>query len=175
MNKKLLQSVREYKKQSIIAPLLVTLEVLMAMMSLFFGVQAGNFAAIAGAGYAKNLRHDIYYKVQDFSFKNIDHFSTSGLVTRMTTDITNIQMAYMMSIRLLARAPIMIVLSWIMTLTLSKKAALLFLIVIPVLGGTLLFIAKKDHPHFIKVFDEYDEQLCTGKCKCSPRGKSIRP
>lgn len=191
MNKKLLQSVREYKKQSIIAPLLVTLEVLMevliplemakiidigiaegnlgyiiqrglilvimAMMSLFFGVQAGNFAAVAGAGYAKNLRHDIYYKVQDFSFKNIDHFSTSGLVTRMTTDITNIQMAYMMSIRLLARAPIMIILSWIMTLTLSRKAALLFLIVIPVLGGTLLFIAKKAHPHFIKVFDEYDE------------------
>ena len=164
MNKKLLQSVREYKKQSIITPLLVTLEVLMevliplemakiidigiaegnlgyiiqrglilvimAMMSLFFGVQAGNFAAIAGAGYAKNLRHDIYYKVQDFSFKNIDHFSTSGLVTRMTTDITNIQMAYMMSIRLLARAPIMIILSWVMTLTLSRKAALLFLIVI---------------------------------------------
>lgn len=191
MNKKLLQSVREYKKQSIIAPLLVTLEVLMevliplemakiidigiaegnlgyiiqrglilvimAMMSLFFGVQAGNFAAIAGAGYAKNLRHDIYYKVQDFSFKNIDHFSTPGLVTRMTTDITNIQMAYMMSIRLLARAPIMIILSWVMTLTLSRKAALLFLIVIPVLGGTLLFIAKKAHPHFIKVFDEYDE------------------
>lgn len=191
MNKKLLQSVREYKKQSIIAPLLVTLEVLMevliplemakiidigiaegnlgyiiqrglilvimAMMSLFFGVQAGNFAAIAGAGYAKNLRHDIYYKVQDFSFKNIDHFSTSGLVTRMTTDITNIQMAYMMSIRLLARAPIMIILSCVMTLTLSRKAALLFLIVIPVLGGTLLFIAKKAYPHFIKVFDEYDE------------------
>ena len=191
MNKKLLQSVREYKKQSIITPLLVTLEVLMevliplemakiidigiaegnlgyiiqrglilvimAMMSLFFGLQAGNFAAIAGAGYAKNLRHDIYYKVQDFSFKNIDHFSTSGLVTRMTTDITNIQMAYMMSIRLLARAPIMIILSWVMTLTLSRKAALLFLIVIPVLGGTLLFIAKKAHPHFIKVFDEYDE------------------
>lgn len=191
MNKKLLQSVREYKKQSIITPLLVTLEVLMevliplemakiidigiaegnlgyiiqrglilvimAMMSLFFGIQAGNFAAIAGAGYAKNLRHDIYYKVQDFSFKNIDHFSTSGLVTRMTTDITNIQMAYMMSIRLLARAPIMIILSWVMTLTLSRKAALLFLIVIPVLGGTLLFIAKKAHPHFIKVFDEYDE------------------
>lgn len=191
MNKKLLQSVREYKKQSIITPLLVTLEVLMevliplemakiidigiaegnlgyiiqrglilvimAMMSLFFGVQAGNFAAIAGAGYAKNLRHDIYYKVQDFSFKNIDHFSTSGLVTRMTTDITNIQMAYMMSIRLLARAPIMIILSWVMTLTLSRNAALLFLIVIPVLGGTLLFIAKKAHPHFIKVFDEYDE------------------
>lgn len=122
MNKKLLRSVREYKKQSILAPLLVILEVLMevliplemakiidvgiaqgnlsyilqrgiilvvmAMLSLFFGVQAGNMAAYAAAGYAKNLRHDIFYKVQDFSFKNIDHFSTSGLVTRMTTDMT---------------------------------------------------------------------------------------
>ncbi len=151
MNKTLLRSVREYKKQSILAPILVILEVLMevlipmemaniidvgmasgdlhyiiqrgvilvvmAMLSLFFrDVQAGNMAAVAGAGYAKNLRHDIFYKVQDFSFKNIDHFATSGLVTRMTTDITNIQMAYMMSIRLLARAPFMIVLSWIMTL-----------------------------------------------------------
>lgn len=66
-----------------------------------FGISAGNMAAVAGAGYAKNLRHDIFYKVQEFSFKNIDHFATSGLVTRMTTDITNIQMAYMMSIRLL--------------------------------------------------------------------------
>ena len=189
MNKTLLKSVREYKKQSILAPLLVILEVLMevliplemakiidvgiangdmsyilqrglilvvmAMLALFFGVQAGNMAAIAGAGYAKNLRHDIFYKVQDFSFKNIDHFSTSGLVTRMTTDITNIQMAYMMSIRLLARAPFMIILSWIMTLLLNKTISLLFLIVIPLLGGTLIYIAKKAHPHFIKVFDEY--------------------
>ena len=131
--------------------------VVMAMLALYFGVQAGNMAAVAAAGYAKNLRHDIFYKVQDFSFKNIDHFSTSGLVTRMTTDITNVQMAYMMSIRLLARAPIMIFLSWIMTLMLNVKIALLFLVVIPLLGGTLLFIAKKAHPHFIKVFDEYDE------------------
>ena len=190
MNKTLLKSVREYKKQSILAPILVILEVLMevlipmemaniidigmtsgdlhyiiqrgvilvvmAMLSLFFGISAGNMAAVAGAGYAKNLRHDIFYKVQEFSFKNIDHFATSGLVTRMTTDITNIQMAYMMSIRLLARAPIMIVLSWVMTLKCSVKVALLFLIVIPLLGGTLIFIAKKAHPHFIKVFDEYD-------------------
>ena len=190
MNKTLLRSVREYKKQSILAPLLVILEVLMevliplemakiidvgiangdmsyilqrglilvvmAMLALFFGVQAGNMAAIAGAGYARNLRHDIFYKVQNFSFKNIDHFSTSGLVTRMTTDITNIQMAYMMSIRLLARAPFMIILSWIMTLLLNKTISLLFLIVIPLLGGTLIYIAKKAHPHFIKVFDEYD-------------------
>ncbi len=191
MNKTLFKSIREYKKQSLLAPLLVILEVLMevliplemakiidvgiangdlgyiiqrgvilvvmAMLALYFGVQAGNMAAVASAGYAKNLRHDIFYKVQDFSFKNIDHFSTSGLVTRMTTDITNVQMAYMMSIRLLARAPIMIALSWIMTLLINVKIALLFLIVIPLLGGTLIFIAKKAHPHFIKVFDEYDE------------------
>lgn len=190
MNKTLLRSVREYKKQSILTPILVVLEVLMevlipmemaniidigmtngdlhyiiqrgvilvimAMLSLFFGITAGNMAAVAGAGYAKNLRHDIFYKVQEFSFKNIDHFATSGLVTRMTTDITNIQMAYMMSIRLLARAPIMVVLSWFMTLKYSVTVALLFLIVIPLLGGTLIFIAKKAHPHFIKVFDEYD-------------------
>ena len=190
MNKTLLKSVREYKKQSVMAPLLVVLEVfmevliplemakiidvgiaqgdmnyiiqrgvilvVMAMLALFFGVQAGNMAAVAGAGYAKNLRHDIFYKIQEFSFHNIDHFSTSGLVTRMTTDITNVQMAYMMSIRLLARAPIMVILSWVMTLLLNKKAAVLFLIVVPVLGGTLIFIAKKAHPHFIKVFDEYD-------------------
>ena len=190
MNKTLFKSIREYKKQSILAPFLVILEVLMevliplemakiidigiangdmsyivqrgivlvimAMLALFFGVQAGNMAAVAAAGYAKNLRHDIFYKVQDFSFKNIDQFSTSGLVTRMTTDITNVQMAYMMSIRLLARAPIMVILSWIMTLLINVKIALLFLIVIPLLGGTLLFIAKKAHPNFIKVFDEYD-------------------
>lgn len=190
MNKTLLRSVREYKKQSVLAPVLVILEVLMevlipmemakiidvgiahgnltyiiqrgiilvlmAMLALAFGIAAGNTAAVAGAGYAKNLRHDIFYKVQEFSFKNIDRFSTSGLVTRMTTDVTNIQMAYMMSIRLLARAPIMVVMSWIMTWMINKKTALLFLIIIPLLGGTLLFIAKKAHPHFIKVFDEYD-------------------
>ena len=190
MNNTLLRSVREYKKQSVLAPIFVILEVLMevlipmemakiidigisggdlgyivqrgvilvcmAMLALWFGMMAGNMAAIAGAGYAKNLRHDIFYKIQEFSFKNIDHFSTSGLVTRMTTDITNVQMAYMMSIRLLARAPIMVVLSWIMTLMINREIALLFLIVIPLLGGALIFIAKKAHPHFVKVFDEYD-------------------
>lgn len=190
MNKTLLRSVREYKKQSVLAPLFVILEVLMevlipmemakiidvgiakgninyivqrglilvvmAMLALWFGVIAGKMAAVAAAGYAKNLGHDIFYKVQEFSFKNIDHFSTSGLVTRMTTDITNVQMAYMMSIRLLVRAPIMVLLSWVMTLMINVKIALLFLIVIPLLGGTLIFIAKKAHPHFVKVFDEYD-------------------
>lgn len=130
--------------------------VVMAMLALLFGAKAGQLAATAGAGYAKNLRHDIFYKVQDFSFRNIDRFSTSGLVTRMTTDITNVQMAYMMSIRLLARAPIMIVLSLIMTATINTTIALILLATIPILGGALLIIAKKAHPHFVRVFDEYD-------------------
>ncbi len=190
MNRKLIQSVREYKKESILAPILVALEVLMevliplmmakiidvgmvqgdmgyivkvglmlvvmAMLALFFGAKAGQLAAVAAAGYAKNLRHDIFYKIQDFSFGNIDHFSTSSLVTRLTTDITNVQMAYMFTIRLLARAPIMIVLSLVMTVTINKEIALLLLITIPVLGGLLIYIAKKAHPHFIEVFNQYD-------------------
>lgn len=190
MSKKLLASVREYKRQTMLTPVFVALEVLievlipllmaniidigiaqgdlgyiirlglllvvMAMIALFFGAKSGQLAAIASAGYAKNLRHDIFYKVQDFSFGNIDHFSTSGLVTRLTTDITNVQMAFMFTIRLLARAPIMIVLSLIMTMTISVPIALMLLISIPILGGILLFIAKKAHPHFIQVFDEYD-------------------
>ncbi len=190
MNRKLLRSVREYKRESILTPLLVVMEVfmevlipllmaniidigimesdmgyivktgallvLLAMVALVFGAKAGNLGAVASAGYAKNLRHDIFYKIQDFSFGNIDHFSTSGLVTRLTTDITNVQMAYMFTIRLLVRAPIMIVLSLIMTLTINVKVAVMMLITIPILGGTLIFIAKKAHPHFIKVFDEYD-------------------
>lgn len=130
--------------------------VVMAMLALLFGALAGKMGAIASAGYAKNLRHDIFYKIQEFSFGNIDHFSTSSLVTRLTTDITNVQMAYMFTIRLLARAPIMVVLSWIMTATINLKIAFCLLVTIPVLGGILIFIAKKAHPHFIQVFDEYD-------------------
>ena len=190
MNRKLFRSIREYKKESILAPVFVVLEVfmevlipllmaniidigiangdmgyitemgillvVMAILALVFGAIAGNMAAKGAAGYAKNLRHDIFYKIQDFSFKNIDKFSTSSLVTRLTTDITNVQMAYMMTIRLLARAPIMIVLSLIMTFTINTKIALMLLITIPILGGILIFIAKTAHPHFIKVFDEYD-------------------
>ena len=190
MNRKLFRSIREYKKESILAPVFVVLEVfmevlipllmaniidigiangdmgyitemgillvVMPILALVFGAIAGNMAAKGAAGYAKNLRHDIFYKIQDFSFKNIDKFSTSSLVTRLTTDITNVQMAYMMTIRLLARAPIMIVLSLIMTFTINTKIALMLLITIPILGGILIFIAKTAHPHFIKVFDEYD-------------------
>ena len=191
MDKKLLRSVREYKKQSFLTPVLVAAEVfvevlipllmakiidvgimngdmayiiklgallvLLAVVALFFGAKAGQLAAVASSGYAKNLRHDIFYKIQDFSFGNIDHFSTPGLVTRLTTDITNVQMAYMFTIRLLARAPIMTVMSLIRTVTISPAIAFMMLITIPVLGGLLIFIAKKAHPHFIKVFDEYDE------------------
>ena len=127
-----------------------------AAIGLFAGIMGGVYGAKASAGFARNLRKGMYDNIQTFSFSNIDKFSVPGLVTRMTTDITNVQMAYMMSIRLLARAPIMIVLSWIMTLLINKKIVLLFLIIIPLLGGTLIFIAKKAHPHFIKVFDEYD-------------------
>ncbi len=190
MNRKLFKSIREYRRESILAPVFVILEVLMevliplqmakiidvgiaqgnlpyivrmgvilvamAMTALFFGAMAGKFAAVAAAGYAKNLRHDIFYKIQNFSFKNIDHFSTSSLVTRLTTDITNVQMAYMMSIRLLARAPFMIILSLIMILTIKWEISLILLVLVPVLGGLLMFIAKKAHPHFIRVFDEYD-------------------
>ncbi len=190
MNRKLFQSIREYKRESILAPVFVILEVLMevliplqmakiidegiqnqnlpyivrmgvilvvmAMVALFFGVKAGNYAARASAGYAKNLRHDIFYKIQEFSFKNIDHFSTPSLVTRLTTDITNVQMAYMMSIRMLFRAPVMMVLSLIMILTINVEIALVMLCLIPILGGILMFIAKKAHPHFVRVFDEYD-------------------
>ncbi len=190
MNRKLLRSVREYKRETILTPVFVALEVLMevlipllmakiidvgiangdmgyiikmgillvalALVALFFGAKAGQLGAIASAGYAKNLRHDIFYKVQEFSFGNIDHFSSSGLVTRLTTDITNVQMAYMFTIRLLARAPIMIILSLIMTMTISMPIALILLVTIPVLGGLLIYLAKKAHPHFVQVFDEYD-------------------
>lgn len=190
MNRKLLKSVREYKKESILTPVLVALEVflevlipllmakiidvgitegdlayiikmgvilvIMAILALFFGAKAGQMAAVASSGYAKNLRHDIFYKIQEFSFGNIDHFSTSSLVTRLTTDITNVQMAYMFSIRLLSRAPIMVILAWVMTAAINIEVAYLLLVTIPILGGALIFIAKKAHPHFIQVFDEYD-------------------
>ena len=190
MNKTLFKSIREYKKQSLLAPFLVILEVMMevliplemakiidvgiangdlgyivqrgiilvamAMLALFFGVQAGNMAAVAAAGYAKNLRHDIFYKVQDFSFKNIDHFSTSGLVTRMTTDITNVQMAYMMIVRTAIRCPLMLVFSVALAFIMGGKMAVIFLLVIPVLGVGLALVVRSTMPLFKRVFKKYD-------------------
>ncbi len=191
MIKHLLKSVREYKKDSILSPIFVTLEVVMevvipllmaalidrginagnmnvivklgiwlvlsTIVSLLFGALSGKYAASASAGFAKNLRRDIYYKVQNFSFTNIDRFSTSGLVTRLTTDITNIQNAYQMVIRIAVRGPMMLIFALIMAFKLNYKLSLIFLVAIPVLGFGLLFIASYVHPIFEKVFHTYDK------------------
>ena len=131
--------------------------VVAAFISLFFGVQSGKFSATAGAGFAKNLRQDMYEKVQQFSFYNIDKFSTSSIVTRLTTDVTNVQEAFMMIIRGAVRAPITIIFAMIMLFTVSPKIAMIFLIAAPILGGLLILIAKTAHPIFERVFNTYDK------------------
>lgn len=128
-----------------------------ALLSLFFGVQSGKNAAIASAGFAKNLRQDMYEKMQKYSFFNIDKFSTSSIVTRLTTDVTNVQMAFMMIIRGAVRAPITIICALVMSFTINAKVALIFLIASPILGGLLILIAKTVHPIFEKVFRTYDK------------------
>lgn len=128
-----------------------------AAISLLFGMLAGKFAATASAGFAKNLRKDLYYKVQDFSFSNIDKFSTSSLVTRMTTDVANVQNAYMMLIRVAVRSPIMLIFSLIMAFFVNPTVSLVFLILIPILGIGLAVIFKKVMPIFDKVFKKYDK------------------
>lgn len=191
MIKTLLKSVREYKRDSILAPIFVTLEVvmevviplLMAMLidkgidagnmnyilkigialaiscviSLVFGALSGKFAASASAGFAKNLRKDMFYNVQNFSFSNIDKFSASSIVTRLTTDITNVQNAYQMIVRIAVRGPIMIIFSLIMAFGINHKLSLVFLLAIPVLGGGLYFIMTHAHPIFERVFKIYDK------------------
>ena len=126
------------------------------VITLLFGALAGKTAAEASAGYAKNLRHDLYYHVQDFSFSNIERFSTASLVTRMTTDITNVQMAYMMIIRTAVRSPLMLVFSFVMGFMMGGKMAFIFLFTIPVLGIGLFFVTKKTMPLFRRVFRKYD-------------------
>lgn len=128
-----------------------------AIVALVFGVLAGRFAAIASGGFAKNLRHDIYYKVQTFSFANIDKFSTSGLVTRLTTDITNIQNAYMMIIRIAVRAPAMLIFSMVMSFSINSRLAVVFVCVVPILAVVFYVIATKAHPVFERVFNTYDK------------------
>ena len=127
-----------------------------AAIALLFGALAGKYCATASTGLAKNLRHDIFARVQDFSFSNIDHFSTGGLVTRMTTDITNVQMAYMLIVRVAVRAPLMLIFSLVMSLTINPQLASTFLIAIPVMGVGLFFIVRAAHPVFQKVFRVYD-------------------
>lgn len=184
------KSIREYKRDSILTPILVAFEsltecflplmvatlvnkmqngcdlsvivkygvilIIMACFSLLFGALAGITAANASAGFGKNLRKDLFVAVQNFSFENIDRFSASSLVTRMTTDVTNVQMAYMMIIRTVVRAPLMLIFSLIMGFVMGGRLALIFLFTIPVLGIGLGFVIKKTMPLFRKVFRKYD-------------------
>ena len=130
--------------------------VVIAMCSLLFGILAGNYASISSAGFSKNIRKDIFYKIQEFSFKNIDKFSTSSLVTRMTTDISNIQIAFQMTIRLFIRTIFMIALSLIMTIIINPKIAFVFLLAIPILGSFLFLAIKFVFPLFESAYNEYD-------------------
>ncbi len=131
--------------------------IVMAFTSLLCGVLAGKFCSKAAAGLAKNIRHDLFHKVQDFSFENIDNFSTSSLVTRMTTDVGNVQMSYMMIIRTAIRAPFMLIFALFMAFQISSKLALIFVAVVPFLGFALFFIIFKVMPLFQRVFKKYDK------------------
>ncbi len=191
MIKRLAACVRQYKKDSILTPLYVTMEVVLeviipllmarlidfgidggsmsyivkmgvalvvaAIISLIFGALSGRSAAIASAGFAKNLRHDMFYNVQGFSFSNIDKFSTASIVTRLTTDITNIQNAYQMIIRIAVRCPVMLIFSLIMAFSINHQLSLIFLACIPILGVGLYLIMSKAHPIFERVFKTYDK------------------
>lgn len=132
------------------------LMVLFVVLGLLFGLAAGTKAATASTGFARNLRRDLYVQIQGFSFANIDRFSTAGLVTRLTTDVTNVQNAYQMILRIAVRAPLMLVFSLVMCFAISAKLSLLFLVMIPILGGGLYWLVRKSHPLFTQVFRTYD-------------------
>ena len=129
---------------------------LLAMVSLFFGILAGKSSAAATAGFACNLRHDLFYKVQDFSFANIDKFSTGGIITRLTTDVTNVQMAFLMIIRVAVRFPTMLTFALIMSFSINSTLASIFLLTIPILALGLYIIIRNAHPIFTRVFRSYD-------------------
>ncbi|MBQ3084754.1 MAG: ABC transporter ATP-binding protein [Clostridia bacterium] len=190
MFRRLAGCIREYKKASILSPLIVMLEVVieciipfitaklvneisagcemvtiykyggmllvMAFLSLACGILAGHYCATASCGFAKNLRKDLFYKVQQFSFGNIDKFSTSSLVTRLTTDVANVQMAYMMLVRTAFRAPFMMIFAFTMAFYMGGNMAWIFVVVIPILGFGLFMVAKTAMPIFRKVFKKYD-------------------
>ena len=130
--------------------------VVLGAISLTFGVLSGKFGAIASSGFAKNLRKDLFYKSQEFSFENIDHFSSASLVTRMTTDVSNIQMAYGMIIRITVRVPLMMIFSIVLSCIISVKMALIYVASVPILGIILFIIIKCAMPVFDKVFHKYD-------------------
>ncbi|WP_417204124.1 ABC transporter ATP-binding protein [Acetoanaerobium sticklandii] len=190
MIKKLARYINGYKKDSILTPIFVMLEVIMevlipflmadlidkgidggnipliiklgaalligAFISLFFGALAGKTAATASAGFAKNLRKGMFYNIQDFSFSNVDKFSNSSLITRLTTDVTNVQMSYQMIIRNAARSPLMLIFALTAAFGISSKLSLIFLTMIPVLGIGLYLIIKNAFPIFERVFKSYD-------------------
>ena len=190
MIKKLARYIQGYKKDSILTPIFVMLEVVMevlipflmadlidkgidggnipliiklglalligAFISLFFGALAGKTAATASAGFAKNLRKGMFYNIQDFSFSNVDKFSNSSLITRLTTDVTNVQMSYQMIIRNAARSPLMLIFALTAAFGISSKLSLIFLTMIPVLGIGLYLIIKNAFPIFERVFKSYD-------------------
>ena len=130
---------------------------LSAIMSLAFGMLSGRFAAKASSGFAKNLRKGMFYKIQNFSFEDIDKFSTSSLITRLTTDVTNVQMAFMMIIRILIRGPVMLLAALFMAFSIDARLSCVFLVAIPILGVALFYIAIKAHPNFERVFKKYDK------------------
>ena len=190
MIKEIGHSLREFKKPSIITPVLVTFEVLfeclipaviadlvnkiqrgydlneiliygavlivMAGLSLVFGVSSGAMCASASSGLAKNLRKDMFYKIQSYSFQNIDKFYVSSLITRMTTDVTNVQMAYMLIIRLVVRSPLMLIFSFIMAFVMGGSLAWVFVALVPLLGVCLTLIVVKTVPLFHRAFRKYD-------------------
>lgn len=127
------------------------------ILSLLFGILAGHFAAKASAGFAKNVRHDLFHAVQGFSFFNIDRFSASSLVTRLTTDVTNLQNAYQMIVRVALRSPAMLIFSLAMAIRISPKLSIIFLIAIPILGAFVFFLMSSVHPIFERVFRTYDK------------------
>ena len=131
--------------------------ILCAIFSLLFGMLSGIFASKASSGFAKNLRKNLYYKVQDFSFSNIDKFSTSSLVTRLTTDVTNTQRAFQMIIRIAVRTPLMLIISLFFAISISAKLSLVFLIIVPILGIGLYLITATVHPIMKRVFQTYDD------------------
>lgn len=195
MIKKLLKVVREYKKEALLTPFFVMLEVVMevciplvmgmlidygfpegqnivnvnaiykyggiliacAILALIFGILSGKFAAKAGAGFGKNLRHDLYYKVQEFSFKNVDKFSSASLVTRLTTDVTNVQQIFQAVIRIAIRTPLMFIFSFVMGFRISSRLSIIFLVLIPVIAIALYFLMNKIHPIMTSVFNRYDD------------------
>lgn len=190
MIRELAKSIREYKRPSILAPILVSGEVMleciipfivarlvnqikagctidvilkyglllvaMATLSLCFGRMAGTACATASSGFARNLRKDLFGKIQTYSFENIDKFSTSSLVTRLTTDVTNVQNAYMMIIRTAIRCPLMLIFAFVMAFVMGGRMAFIFLIVAPLLGFGLFAVIRKVMPLFKKVFHKYD-------------------